>query len=67
MEFLERQETIDLLYARIKEMTEEKKTRNICKKIKNKEGELLKNPEEVEKRWKDYNEDLKIKDGKPIL
>ena len=31
LELLERQGRIDLLYARIKEITEEKKARNICK------------------------------------
>ena len=67
LELLERQGRIDLLYARIKEITEEKKARNICKQIKNREGELLKDPEEIKKRWKEYIEDLYDKDGKPIL
>ena len=58
---------IDLLYARIKEITVEKKARNIYKKIKNREGELLKDTEEIIKRWKEYIEDLYDKDGKPIL
>ena len=49
LKLLERQGRIDLLYARIKEKTEEKKARNICKQIKNRKRELLKDPEEIKK------------------
>ena len=50
LELLERQVRIDLLYAIIKEIREEKKKRNICKQIKTREGELLNEPEEIKKR-----------------
>ena len=67
MELLERQGKIDLLYARIIEITKEKKARNICKQIKNRVGELPKDPDKIKKRWKEYIEDLYDKDGKPKL
>ena len=55
LELLERQGRIDLLYGRIKEITEEKKAQNICKQIKNREGELLKDQKKSKR------------DGKSIL
>ena len=45
LELLERQGRIDLLNARIKEITEEKKARKICKQITNRERELQKDSE----------------------
>ena len=65
MELIERQGRIYLLYAMIKEIIDEKKARNICKQIR--EGELLKDPEEIKVRWKDYIEDLYENGGKPKL
>ena len=43
-----------LLFAWIKEIKEEKKSRNIGKQIKNREGELLKDPEEIKEMEKVY-------------
>ena len=40
---------IHLLYARIKEITQEKKARNIGKQIKNREGEFLKDLKRIQK------------------
>ena len=65
MELLESQGRIYLLFARIKEIPEDKKALNICKQIKSREEELLKDPEEIKKSWKEYFEDLYGKYGKP--
>ena len=35
------------------------------KQIKKRKGELIKDQEEIKKRWKEYFEDLYDKDGKP--
>ena len=51
----------------IKEITKEKKARNICKRIKNREGEILKDPEEIKKKQKNYIQDIYDKDGKLLL
>ena len=67
LELLERQGSIYLLYARIKEITTEKKARNICQHINNRKGELLKDSEEINRRCKENKDDLNDKDGKPIL
>ena len=55
------------LYAKIEEKTYEKKARNTRKRIKNKEGYLIKGSEEIKTRWREYIEDLYGNDGKPIL
>ena len=43
------------------------KSLNTLEQIKYKEGELLKGPEEIKKRWREYIEDQYYNDGKPIL
>jgi len=56
---------LDLMYARVKEVN---KRRN-CKSnaIKDKDGTLLTEPEEIQRRWQEYMETLYDKDGKPKL
>ena len=52
---------------KIKEIKEENNAENICKQMQNNEEELLKDPKENKKRWKEYIEDLYDKDGQPIV
>ena len=59
----ERWVRIDLLYSRIKEITDEKKARNIYKQIKNRAGELLKDPEENKRYGKSILKIYKTKMG----
>src|ERR1700761_8151060 len=68
LELLEKQGRTDLMYAHIKKLTENKKTRNgNCKCIKDKAGIVLKEPEEIKRRWKEYIEDLYDNKGKPSM
>ncbi|CAF4593499.1 unnamed protein product, partial [Didymodactylos carnosus] len=53
------------MYARIKELTGNKKARSECKYIKDKNGVVLKEPEDIKGRWKEYVEELYDKKGKP--
>ena len=64
LELLESEGRI-FIVCKEKEITEDEKARNICKQIKNREGEFLKDPVEILKRWNEYIEDLYDKDGKP--
>ena len=68
LEWMEKQGRTDLMYARIKELTEcGKHGKPNCKPIKGKGGEMLKEPEDIKRRWKEYVEDLYDKKGKPQI
>ena len=65
LEEMDKRGRLDLMYARVKEVN---KRRN-CKSnaIKDKDGTLLTEPEEIQRRWQEYMETLYDKDGKPKL
>lgn len=55
----------DLVYAKVKQLTWKDKSAGRSTAIKDLDGNLLTEPEEVRKRWKDYVESLYDKEGKP--
>src|SRR6218665_2501200 len=55
----------DLTYARVKEITVNKRRNCKSNAIKDKDGTLLTEPEEIQRRWQEYTETLYGKDGKP--
>src|SRR6218665_2494471 len=56
----------DLMYARVKEVTVNKRRNCKSNAIKDKDGTLLTEPEEIQRRWQEYTE-THDKDGKPKL
>src|SRR6476661_4071843 len=65
LELLERQGKTEQLYRIIKELTEEKKARSNSKSIRDKHGVILKEPDEIKRRWREHIEELYDKGGKP--
>src|SRR6218665_3756491 len=57
----------DLMYARVKEVTVNHRRNCKSNAIKDKDGTLLTEPEEIQRRWQEYTETLYDKDGKPKL
>jgi len=55
----------DLVYTKVKQLTGKDKSTSRSAAIKDLDGNLLTEPEEVRKRWKDYVEILYDKEGKP--
>ena len=56
----------DLMYAKAKELGKKYKTnKNRASSIKDKNGKLLKEPDEIKKRWREYIEDLYDAHNKP--
>jgi hypothetical protein len=53
------------MYRRIKTLTGQDKIKNRNEGIKDEQGELMSEPEEIKNRWKRYIEVLYDKDGKP--
>jgi len=67
LEYLEKRGKIELMYTRIRELTEGKKVRSGAKQIKDKNGLVLQELEEIKVRWKEYIEDLYDKKGRPKM
>ena len=67
MENLDKIGRPDLVYARVKEITTEKRIRYRNIVIKDQRGVLLTEPEEIRQRWKEYTELLYDMDGKPKI
>jgi len=65
IEELERRGQMDKLYQRVKKLTWKKDTGQKNKSIQDKQGTLLTDPDAVNKRWKEYIEELYNKSGKP--
>jgi hypothetical protein len=65
LEELDRGDRSDLMYRRIKTLTGQDKIKNRNEGIKDEQGELMSEPEEIKNRWKRYIEVLYDKDGKP--
>src|SRR6476469_9345300 len=65
LELLERQGKMEQVYRITKDLTEEKKARSNSKSIKDKNGVILKEPDEIKRRWREYIEELYDKGGKP--
>ena len=65
MEELERSGKHDLLYKKVRELTGDHRTAQ-NNTIKNKNGDLLTEPAQVQSRWKEYIEELYAKDKKPV-
>ncbi|XP_047478507.1 craniofacial development protein 2-like [Penaeus chinensis] len=55
----------DRVYQRVKKLTSDKRSNNAQRGIKSKDGELLTDPHDINKRWKEYIEMLYNKDGRP--
>src|SRR6218665_3256554 len=55
----------DLMYASVKEVTVNKWRNCKSNAIRDSDGALLTEPEEIQRRWKEYTETLYDKDGKP--
>ena len=55
----------DLVYAKVNKLSAKNKSSARGTAIRDDKGELLTDPEEVRKRWKEYIEVLYDKDGKP--
>src|SRR6218665_2906191 len=55
------------MYARVKEVTVNKRRNCKSNAIKDKDGTLLTEPEEIQRRWQEYTETLYDKDVKPKL
>ena len=56
LELLNKKGRTDIMYAQIKKITGEKKAQSKICSIKNKEGKLLTEAEEIRGRWKQYIE-----------
>jgi hypothetical protein len=55
----------DLVYAKVKQLTWKSTATSKSCSIKDQQGQLLTEPDEVRRRWKEYVEILYDKDGKP--
>ena len=65
MEELERMRRSDLVYVKVKELSQRTRGRKKEDSIQSKEGVLLTEPGEVSGRWIEYIEELYAKDDKP--
>jgi len=64
IEDLEKAGKMDKMYQKVKELTWKNKSK-ATKSIMNKQGELLKEPEKINQRWKEYIEELYNKEERP--
>jgi len=64
LEKLDSQGRMDLLYKKVSELTKGRRKRQNMR-IRDKEGILLREPEHVLGRWKEYVEELYDKENKP--
>ena len=58
LELLDKKGRTDIMYAQIKTITEVKNAQSKICSIKNKEGKLLTEAEEIRGRWKQYIEEF---------
>ena len=65
LEELERKGRTDLMYAKVKQLTNRNEHHDRTAAIKDVHGKLLTEPEEIRNRWKEYIETLYDKQGKP--
>jgi hypothetical protein len=66
IEEMERKGRTDLMYAKVKQLTEHNKESSKSVGINDRNGEFLTEPVAVQNRWKEYIETLYDKDGKPV-
>src|SRR6218665_1304361 len=67
LEEMDKRGRSDLMYARSKEVAVNKRRHCKSNAIRDSDGALLTEPEEIQRRWKEYRETLYDKDGKPKL
>src|SRR5579864_8915632 len=65
MEELHRSGRSDVVYAKVKKLTRKSRKAVSSTAIKDRDGKLLKEPDKIRKRWKEYIEILYDKEGKP--
>ena len=65
IEVLQAQNRYDKVYEKVKEISGKNKRTNANNELKDKDGNTIKNEQEILKRWKEYVGDLYNKDGKP--
>jgi hypothetical protein len=65
LERLEESGRADILYSRVKQLTSRVKATARNNGIKDRNGQLLTDSEDIKERWKEYIETLYDKDGKP--
>ena len=64
LENLDRQGRSDLMYAKVNELTKSKISTSKSSNLKDKNGNLLTKPEEINLRWKEYIEKFYVKQDK---
>src|SRR6218665_576222 len=67
LEEMDKRGRSDLMYARVKEVTVNERRNCKSNAIKDKDGTLLTEPEEIQRRWQEYTETLYDNHGKPKL
>ena len=62
---MDRQGRSNLIYAKVNELTKIKISTSKSCNLKDKNGNLLSKPEEINLKWKEYNKELYAKQDKP--
>jgi len=65
LEELDRRGRSDIVYAKVKKLSGNRRKNKCILKIKDANGDMLTDPEKIKGRWKDYVEALYDKNGKP--
>jgi hypothetical protein len=65
LEKMDRMGRSDMLYNRVRKLTGQKNSGNSCRVIKDKDGDLLTEMDNIKNRWKEYVEMLYDSEGKP--
>src|SRR5579864_4618287 len=65
MEELHRSGRSDVVYAKVKKLTRKSRKAVSSTAIKDRDNKLLKEPDKIRERWKEYIEILYDKEGKP--
>ena len=66
LEEMERKGRSDLMYEKIKRLTGNR-THMRCRAVRNKDGSSAENPQDVQKRWNEYIEELYDKNRRPTM
>ena len=66
LEELDRRDRSDLLYKKVRQLTGQSRQRNNTSTIKDKNGNLLTDKDDIKNRWKEYIEVLYDGEGKPL-
>ena len=66
LEELDRRGRSDLLYNKVRQLTRQSRQRNNTSAIKDKNGNLLTDKDDIKNRWKEYIEVLYDGEGKPL-